>query len=52
MNFRGEWGDDSSAQDYLTGDVVTVGVYTYIRKADSISKESAKQETGLHIGTD
>ena len=39
MNFRGEWGDDSSTQDYLTGDVVTVGGHTYLAKADSNNKE-------------
>ena len=39
MNFRGIWGDDSSSQDYLTGDVVTVGGHTYMAKADSNNKE-------------
>ncbi len=39
MNFRGVWGDDSSSQDYLTGDVVTVGGHTYMAKADSNNKE-------------
>ena len=39
MNFRGEWVDDSTTQDYLTGDVVTVGGHTYLAKADSNNKE-------------
>ena len=30
MNFRGVWGDDSSSQDYLTGDAVTVGGPIYM----------------------
>ncbi len=35
FRFVGEWGDDSSTQDYRTGDVVTVGGYTYLCIADS-----------------
>ena len=35
FSFKGEWGDDSSNEDYLTGDVVTVGGYTYLCIADS-----------------
>jgi len=31
----GDWGDDSSTQDYRTGDVVRVGGYTYLAIADS-----------------
>ena len=30
FNFVGEWGDDSTDQDYRVGDVVTVGGYTYL----------------------
>ena len=30
FRWRGAWGDDSSLQDYLTGDVVSVNGYTYL----------------------
>jgi len=30
FNFRGEWGEDSTNQDYRIGDVVTLGGYTYL----------------------
>ena len=30
FNFVGEWGEDSTNQDYRVGDVVTVGGYTYL----------------------
>ena len=35
FRFAGEYGDDSSNQDYRTGDVVTVGGYTYLCIADT-----------------
>ena len=35
FKFAGEYGADSSLQDYRTGDVVTVGGYTYLCIADS-----------------
>ena len=35
FNLRGEYGDDSASQDYLTGDVVRVGGYTYLATANS-----------------
>jgi len=35
FNLRGEWGDDSASQDYKTGDVVTLGGYTYLATANS-----------------
>ena len=35
FNLRGEWGEDSASQDYRTGDVVTLGGYTYLAKANS-----------------
>ena len=35
FNLRGEWGADSTNQDYRTGDVVTLGGYTYLAKANS-----------------
>jgi hypothetical protein len=35
FRFAGEWGEDSSAQDYRTGDVVTVGGYSYLCIANS-----------------
>jgi len=30
FNFRGDYGDDSSNQDYLPGDIVRVGGWTYL----------------------
>ena len=30
FRFRGEWGEDSSLQDYFVGDVVSIGSYTYL----------------------
>jgi hypothetical protein len=30
FNLRGDWGDDSTTQDYYVGDVVRVGGYTYL----------------------
>ena len=35
FNLRGEWGSDSTNQDYKTGDVVTLGGYTYLATANS-----------------
>lgn len=35
FNFRGEYGDDSSNQDYRPGDVVRVGGWTYLCTAES-----------------
>jgi hypothetical protein len=35
FNLRGVYGDDSAGQDYLTGDVVTVGGFTYLAIATS-----------------
>ena len=39
FNFRGDWGDDSSLQDYRVGDVVRVNGYTYVAIDDSQDKE-------------
>ena len=39
FNFRGEWGDDSTLQDYRIGDVVRVNGYTYVATDDSQDKE-------------
>jgi hypothetical protein len=35
FNNRGDWGDDSSNQDYRIGDVVRLGGYTYLATADN-----------------
>ena len=35
FNLRGDYGDDSANQDYLTGDVVRVGGYTYLAITNS-----------------
>ena len=35
FNNRGDWGDDSSNQDYRIGDVVRLGGYTYLAIADN-----------------
>ena len=35
FNLRGDYGDDSSSQDYRTGDVVRLGGYTYLATANS-----------------
>ena len=35
FNLRGDWGSDSTSEDYLTGDVVRLGGYTYLAKANS-----------------
>jgi len=35
FNLRGDYGDDSTNQDYLVGDVVRLGGYTYLAKANS-----------------
>ena len=35
FNLRGDYGDDSASQDYLTGDVVRVGGYTYLAITNS-----------------
>jgi hypothetical protein len=34
FNLRGDWGDDSTNQDYRIGDVVRLGGYTYLCIAD------------------
>ena len=34
FNLRGDWGDDSTNQDYRIGDVVRLGGYTYLAIAD------------------
>ena len=34
FNLRGDWGDDSTNQDYRIGDVVRLGGYTYLCVAD------------------
>ena len=38
-NLRGDWGDDSTNQDYYVGDVVRVGGYTYLCIADHTSAQ-------------
>ena len=38
FNLRGEWGDDSSNQDYRIGDVVRLGGYTYVAIADNAAQ--------------
>jgi hypothetical protein len=35
FNLRGDWGDDSTSQDYRTGDVVRLGGWTYLAIANS-----------------
>ena len=35
FNLRGDWGDDSTNQDYRIGDVVRLGGYTYLAIADN-----------------
>ena len=35
LNLKGDYGDDSASQDYLTGDVVRVGGYTYLAITNS-----------------
>ena len=35
FNNRGDWGDDSTNQDYRIGDVVRLGGYTYLAIADN-----------------
>ena len=35
FNNRGDWGDDSTNQDYRIGDVVRLGGYTYLATADN-----------------
>ena len=35
FNLKGDYGDDSASQDYLTGDVVRVGGYTYLAITNS-----------------
>jgi len=39
FDFVGEWGEDSSSQEYKPGEVVTVGGFTYVSKVVSINKE-------------
>jgi len=35
FNLRGDWGDDSTNQEYRIGDVVRLGGYTYLATANS-----------------
>ena len=35
FNLRGDWGDDSTNQEYKIGDVVRLGGYTYLATANS-----------------
>ena len=35
FNLRGDWGDDSTNQEYKIGDVVRLGGYTYVATANS-----------------
>jgi len=46
-NFRGDYGDDSSLQDYLVGDVVRLGGYTYmcIQDHQGVAKNPASETT-------
>jgi len=39
FNFVGEWGEDSSTQDYYAGDVVRLGGYTYLCIKDTVATE-------------
>ena len=39
FRFVGDWGDDSSLQDYLIGDVIRHGGFTYVAIADSNNQE-------------
>ena len=39
FNFRGEWAEDSSTQDYYAGDVVRLGGYTYLCIKDTVGTE-------------
>ncbi len=38
FNLRGDWGEDSTSQDYRIGDVVRLGGYTYLCIADHQSQ--------------
>jgi len=44
-NFRGDYGDDSTLQDYLVGDVVRLGGYTYmcIQDHQGVAKNPASE---------
>ena len=37
FNLRGDWGDDSTNQEYKIGDVVRLGGYTYVATATANS---------------
>ena len=39
FRFVGDWGDDSSSQDYLIGDVIRHSGFTYVAIADSNNQE-------------
>ena len=39
LKFLGEWGDDSTLQDYRVGEVVSHGAYTYICIQDNQNQE-------------
>ena len=39
FRFAGEWGDDSSAEDYLVGDVIRHGGFTYVCIEDNNNQE-------------
>ena len=39
FRFVGDWGDDSSTQDYLVGDVIRHGGYTYVCIEDNNNQE-------------
>ena len=39
FRFVGDWGDDSTLQDYLVGDVIRHGGFTYVATADSNNQE-------------
>jgi hypothetical protein len=45
FSFQGEWGADSSAQDYRTGDVVTVGGYVYVANTDNSNIEPGENQS-------
>ena len=39
FNFRGDWGEDSSAMDYRVGDIVRQGGYTYVAILDNNNQQ-------------
>jgi len=40
--FKGEWGEDSSNQEYLVGEIASVGGYNYIATVDNLGYEPGR----------